>query len=191
MRIWPQASLNSIELSEPTADPLGGPAAQPSLDREAFRVFYCRTNRSLWAYLLRVSGRRDIADDLLQESYCRFLAAKLPEMDAAESKSYLLKIATNLLRDRWRTREVPDTVNTAAPPSAGDPETHTDVRRAFEQLKPRDRQLLWLAHVEGFDHREIARLTGLKVASIRVLLFRARRELASMLRERSRMGGKA
>ena len=71
-----------------------------------------------------------------------------------------------------------------------DPETRADVRRAFEQLKPRERQLLWLAHVEGFDHREIARLTGLKVASIRVLLFRARRELASVLEERSQTGGK-
>jgi len=115
----------------------------------------------------------------------------LPEMNAAESRSYLFKIATNLLRDRWRTREVPDTVSAAAQPCARDAETRTDVRQAFEHLKPRDRQLLWLAHVEGFDHREIARLTGLKVASIRVLLFRARRELASMLGERSRMGGKA
>ena len=189
MRVWPQARSASIEVSEPTDDSLGRPAAQPGLDREAFRVFYGRTNRSLWAYLLRVSGRRDVADDLLQESYYRFLAAKLPEMDAAESRSYLFKIATNLFRDRWRRREVPTRIETAKP-CAGDPETRTDVRRAFEQLKPRDRQLLWLAHVEGFDHREIAGLTGLKVASIRVLLFRARRELGNMLRERSRMGGK-
>ena len=64
----------------------------------------------------------------------------------------------------------------------------TDVHRAFDQLKPRERQLLWLAHVEGFDHKEIADLTGLKVASVRVLLFRARGELASALRERSRNG---
>jgi RNA polymerase sigma-70 factor, ECF subfamily len=191
MRIWPQVRSASIELAGPAADSLGCPAAQPTLNREAFRVFYGRTNRALWAYLLRVSRRRDVADDLLQESYCRFLAAKLPEMNAAESRSYLFKIATNLLRDRWRTREVPDTVSAAAQPCARDAETRTDVRQAFEHLKPRDRQLLWLAHVEGFDHREIARLTGLKVASIRVLLFRARRELASMLGERSRMGGKA
>ncbi|HEX8765587.1 MAG TPA: RNA polymerase sigma factor, partial [Candidatus Acidoferrum sp.] len=140
----------------------------------------------LWAYLLRVSGRRDVADDLLQESFCRFLAAELPEMDAAESKNYLYKIATNLLHDRWRRREVSDTVSTAATAEdrEDDPEARTDVRRALEQLKPRERQLLWLAHVEGFDHREIARLTGLKVPSIRVLLFRARRELAGILRKR-------
>ena len=188
MRIWPHARSASIELSEPAADSLVDPADQPNLNREAFRVFYGRTNRPLWAYLLRVSRRRDVADDLLQESYCRFLAAKLPQMDVVESRNYLFRIATNLLRDRWRSREVPNTVSATAQSCEDDPETRTDVRRAFEQLKPRERQLLWLAHVEGFDHREIACLTGLKVASIRVLLFRARRKLASVLREASRLG---
>ena len=69
-----------------------------------------------------------------------------------------------------------------------DRETRIDVRRAFDQLKPRERQLLWLAHVEGFDHQEIAQLAGLKVASVRVLLFRARSQLANRLRERLRTG---
>lgn len=190
MRLWPQGRSAGIELSVPAADSLPNPADQPSLNREAFRVFYGRTHRPLWAYLLRASGRREVADDLLQESYCRFLAAKLPEMDAAQGRSYLFKIATNLLRDRGRSREVSDVGRATAPSREDDPETRTDVRRAFERLKPRERQLLWLAHVEGFDHREIARLTGLQVASIRVLLFRARRELAGVLRARSQTGGR-
>lgn len=190
MRLWPQARSASLELSEPAGDSLAN-VTDPGVSREAFRIFYDRTSRPLWAYLLRVSGRRDVADDLLQESYCRFLSADLPEMDAAESRSYLYKIATNLLHDRWRRKEATETVLTAAQSHEDDPETRTDVRRALEQLKPRERQLLWLAHVEGFDHREIARLMGLKVASVRVLLFRARRELAGVLRQRSRSGQKA
>lgn len=190
MRLWPQARAASIELSEPTDDSLVN-VADAGVSREAFRIFYDRTSRPLWAYLLRVSGRRDVADDLLQESFCRFLAAELPEMDAAESKNYLYKIATNLLHDRWRRREASDTVSATATAEdrEDDPETRTDVRRALEQLKPRERQLLWLAHVEGFDHREIARLMGLRVPSIRVLLFRARRELAGILRKRPPTGG--
>lgn len=189
MRLWPQARSASLELSETAVDSLAG-VAVPGVSREAFRIFYDRTSRQLWAYLLRVSGRRDVADDLLQESYCRFLAAELPDMDAAESRSYLYKIATNLLRDRWRRREIPETVSAAAQCHEDDPELRTDVRRALELLKPRERQLLWLAHVEGFDHKEIARLMGLRVASIRVLLFRARRELAGILRKRPPSGGK-
>lgn len=189
MRIFFQGRLASIELSEPMADWVANPADRPSVNQDAFRVFYSRTNRPLWAYLLRVSGRRDVADDLLQESYCRFLAARLPEMDAAESRSYLFRIATNLLHDRWRDKHVSETVSAADQSIEEDRETRTDVRRCFELLKPRERQLLWLAHVEGFDHKEIAQLTGLRVASVRVLLFRARAQLAFALRYPSQSGG--
>jgi RNA polymerase sigma-70 factor, ECF subfamily len=186
MPIAPQPRTISVALSEQIPGSIAGSTAGPSVNQDAFRVFYSRTSRSLWAYLLRISRRPDVADDLLQESYCRFLAASLPQMDAADSRSYLFKIATNLLRDRWRRKETSDRVDTPKQFSNDDPETRTDVRRAFDQLRPRERQLLWLAHVEGFDHREIAGLMGLKVASVRVLLFRARRELAGALCERPR-----
>ena len=48
-------------------------------------------------------------------------------------------------------------------------------------LAPRDRALLWLAHVEGYDHREIARVLGLQESSVRVILFRARKKLEKEL----------
>jgi RNA polymerase sigma-70 factor, ECF subfamily len=185
MRVSSQPRTACIELSERLSGSIADSTGRPSVNQDAFRAFYDRTSRPLRAYLLRMSRRVDVADDLLQETYCRFLAASLPEMDAAQSRSYLFKIATNLLRDRWRRKEIPDTAKQSC---EEDRETRADVRRAFEQLKPRERQLLWLAHVEGFDHKEIARLTGIKVASVRVLLFRARGELANALRERSRTG---
>jgi RNA polymerase sigma-70 factor, ECF subfamily len=184
MRISLQPRTASVELSQQTSGSIADSTGRPNVNQDAFRVFYSRTKDSLWAYLLRISRRPDVADDLLQESYCRFLAANLPEMDAAESRSYLFRIATNLLHDRWRRKEVPDIVDSTHQSCQDDPEMRTDVRRAFERLNPRERQLLWLAHVEGFDHREIARITGLRVASVRVLLFRARGELAGALRKR-------
>ena len=46
---------------------------------------------------------------------------------------------------------------------------------------PRDRSLLWLAYVEGCSHREIAEVMGIKPASVKVLLSRARERLAPML----------
>jgi RNA polymerase sigma-70 factor, ECF subfamily len=152
------------------------------MDEDKFPVFYEATARPLWAYLVRTSGDRDTADDLLQESYCRFLQAKLPQMNDAECKSYLFRIATNLLRDRWRRQE--RAIATEAAPEAGEEsfEVRAEVRGAFQDLKPRERQLLWLAYVERFSHDEIAGLTGLRSGSIRLLLFRARRRLAEMLR---------
>jgi RNA polymerase sigma-70 factor (ECF subfamily) len=57
---------------------------------------------------------------------------------------------------------------------------------ALAQMRPRDRQLLWLAHAEGYSHNEIAEVTGLGTASIRLLLFRARRKIARLLGEEER-----
>ena len=49
------------------------------------------------------------------------------------------------------------------------------------RLKPRERDLLWLAYAQGSSHQEIAESLGLKTSSIKLLLFRARRRLAALL----------
>ncbi|HVB57716.1 MAG TPA: sigma-70 family RNA polymerase sigma factor [Candidatus Acidoferrales bacterium] len=151
------------------------------MNADAFGVFYDRTARPLWAYLLRVSGDRDTADDLLQESYCRMLAVNLPAMSEAGRKSYLFRTATNLLRDRWRHSQVVNRLAALTEACEGRTES-PDVQRAFEQLKPGERELLWLAYVEGCSHEDIGSITGLRTSSIRVLLFRARKKLAAALR---------
>lgn len=160
------------------------------MDEEAFRAFYDRTARLLWAYLSRVTGNGATADDLLQETYYRFLRARVPLESDAHRRHYLFRIATNLVHDR-RRRHV------AAPeytlerdadsiPAHGDAaaaaEQRTDLQRAMAHLKPRERELLWLAYVQGSTHREIGDTLGLKTGSIKLLLFRARRKLASLLR---------
>ena len=71
--------------------------------------------------------------------------------------------------------------NVAAPDAGADPELRTDVRRALGRLKPRERAMLWLAYANGSSHAEIADVLGLKTASIKLLLFRARRKLAATL----------
>ena len=154
------------------------------MDEASFRLFYEHSAPKLFAYLVRVSGQRHRAEDLLQEAYCRFLSGKLPEMDEASQKSYLFRIASNLLRDRWRRRHgdlIPEKMpELASAPSQLD--RQLQLRQAFQQLKVRERQLLWLAYVEGSNHKEIAEATGLRHKSVRLLLFRARRRLANLIR---------
>lgn len=161
------------------------------MDDEAFAAFYQRTARPLWAYLARVSGNGSLAEDLLQESYLRFLGAAYPWKDGEVAcRRYLFRIATNLLRDHWRRprstslEEVPETALSFVDENALD---RIDSARllapAFERMSPRDRQLLWLAYAEGATHNEIAEITGLGTASIRILLFRARRKLARLMRQ--------
>lgn len=172
---------------------LGAAAEVFQMDEHAFRAFYDATARPLWSYVYRTSGNAALADDLMQESYYRFLRVRFSEPDHEYMKNYLFRIATNLLRDHWRHAKVDPPLPVAPcdsrPEQSGDaasqqPSAESDIMRAMGDLKPRERQLLWLAYVEGSSHREIAQVAGLSEQSVRGLLFRARAKLAKVLRRR-------
>lgn len=158
------------------------------MDSDAFAGFYQRSAPALRAYLVRVSGNSALADDLTQESYLRFLCASQPEGGEVNWRRYLFRIATNLLTDHWRSpraasiEEVPEQL-LAAVDGSSQIDCRVRLDPAMARMRPRDRQLLWLAHAEGYSNREIAEITGLGAASIRLLLFRARRKIARLLRE--------
>lgn len=152
-----------------------------SMDEASFRALYERMARPLWAYLCHASGNPATAEDLVQDTFCRFLASTPPLMSEAETRTYLYRIATNLLKDRWRRGDAQLPVKMPERHTQDDLDSRIAVRAALQQLKPRERQLLWLAYVQGFDHREIGQALGLRRASVRLLLFRARRRLAAVL----------
>ncbi len=168
----------------PALEPLTGSA----MTSDFFAGFYERSARPLWAYLARVSGDPALADDLMQESFVRFLCASAPLEGELDSRRYLFRIASNLLRDHWRRprttpiHELPEEIFASTATSAQSDSWFT-LAPAMARMRPRDRQLLWLAHAENYTHREIAQITGLGVTSIRLLLFRARRKIAGFLEE--------
>src|SRR5471030_986095 len=95
--------MRDVTLSE--LEQLGDAAASEDafvMDEDAFRLFYDRTSRPVWAYLSRMSGDARLADDLLQESYYRFLRANVTHESDAHRRNYLFRIATNLVHDMRR-----------------------------------------------------------------------------------------
>lgn len=188
---WEFVLPNSIAGNRPHAQVLAaGLPAEMLMDSDAFAAFYQRSARPLWAYLTRVSADPALADDLLQESFVRLLCAWRPELSLAggevAARRYLFRIASNLLRDHWRRPvsasidELPEELLAATDRSA-QADSQAILGPALARMRPRDRQLLWLAHAEGYTHGEIAQITGLASASIRLLLFRARRKIARIL----------
>ncbi len=164
------------------------------MDEELFRAFYEATSRQVWGYLSRMTGSANAADDLLQEAYYRFLRARVVLESDDHRRNYLFRIATNLARDyRVRPYEEPlpdgdvlgSQVNTSLPDRAI---RRLDLARAMTRLSPRQRSLLWLAYALGWSHEEIARMQGLKVSSLKMLLFRARKRLIAVLENKNPRG---
>lgn len=167
-----------------------------AMGEDEFRQFYERTARPLWAYLSRVTGDRQQADDLLQEAYYRFCRAGARYESEEHRRNSLFHIATNLVRDAARRASRrpeaalsaedanAERVRSEAPTPEHQVATRTDLARAMEKLDPTQRAMLWLAYAQGASHQEIAAIVGVRAVSVRTLLFRARRKLAALLGDR-------
>lgn len=154
------------------------------MDEPEFEVFYRATADRLRTYLYRVCGDRRLAEDLAQEAYYRFLRSGFSSPGGEEQARYLFKIGGNLLNDHWADVKKDVKKITAIPPeeqAAGAPAETMDVHTALGALKRPERQMLWLAYAEGCSHNEIAGALGVKAASVRVLLFRARAKFLRLL----------
>jgi len=159
------------------------------MDQDSFVAFYERTARPVWAYIWRRTGDRHLADDLLQEAYYRFLRARVSHESENHRRNYLFRIAANLVHDNHRRQpalmELPEEGRPGHPmsdSSAGmQSQRRTDLDRALTRLSSRQQDALWLAYSEGSSHQEIAETLGLKVGSVKLLLFRARRKLVKLM----------
>lgn len=159
---------------------------QKPMNEAQFEAFYRQNAGSLWSYIYRLTSDASATDDLLQKAFFRFIRAN-PETESEDhARRYLYRTATNLAFDHFREakreREAAAVAREAA--SHGDTsDLRFDMTRMFSELKPRERALLWLAHVEESSHDEIGAALGVKTNSVKVLLFRARRRLADILRK--------
>jgi len=156
------------------------------MDEARFEAFYRANASGLWSYIYRLTGDPATADDLLQKSFFNFIRTNPQMANDDHLRRYLFRTATNLAFDHFREtkrergREIV-VIDERAHDSA---DLRHDMMRTFAELKPRERALLWLAHVEESDHVEIAEALGVKAKSVKVLLFRARRRLADLLKKK-------
>src|SRR5260370_49131 len=108
------------------------------LNESASRASYDPTATPLLRYLIGITRTPDLAEDVLQETYCRFLTVRLPDMDDRQTRNYLFRIATNLIHDWWRRgKDEPLPADSVEIPTPT-PHYHRRlaVRQAFAPLNP-------------------------------------------------------
>ena len=153
-----------------------------------FEALFDAVYPSLFRYCNRLTGDPDQAEDLAQEALFRLLD-RGAEGTEAGLRSWLFSVATNLVRDRARTRETRRRILSGFPPPDEGPgpdeelasaEEIQRVRRALEVLSQRDREMLLLRQ-EGFSYREIAEVAEVSHRSVGTILARALQRFAAEL----------
>jgi len=166
--------------------------------KEIWEKFYKNYSRSFWFYIYKICGDEPMADDIFQESFYKFLKAKINFQNEKHMQAYLYRIAYRLIIDRARRIKVEkkafeeeqrvylSNIQKESPQS----EIHFshDMEKTFKKLKPKERMLLWLAYIEGYSYGEIAEMTETKKNSLKVQIFRAREKLGKILKTQELQG---
>ena len=113
-------------------------------------------------------------------------------MNEHQLKSWLYTTAYRLIIDEKRKKRedsgemdlIPDSSFSESSVKLPD-----EMAAVFNRLQTREKTLLWMAHVEGYTHKEIAVITGIKEKSLKVILFRLRKKFAESLRAAGYQGG--
>lgn len=129
----------------------------------------------------QVKSRTD-ADDVFQEVFLRYHRFAPDFESGAHEKAWLLRVTINCCRTHltapWWRRTVPlEDIYACQGPG------ESAVAEALQVLSPRDRAIIHLFYFEGYQTEEIARIIGLRPATIRSRLTRARQKLRVLLKE--------
>lgn len=142
-------------------------------------------------YCHRLTGDRDVAEDMAQESLLRLFDHGV-DGPSDSVRAWLFTTATHLVRDRYRVDTNRRRLLDANPvePSRGETpdralereEVQLRVRRALDTLAPRDREIL-LMRYSGFSYKEIADAVDVAATSIGTLLARAESRFEQVITE--------
>ncbi len=169
----------------------------------AFGEIVCRYGDNVLGYLIHMTGNREQAEDLFQETFKR-VHEKSHTLRGNEFKSWLFKIATNIALDGLRkkirvssrqkklnfTDRNGEEFTTAVTDNSSNPSAEAEkaeqieqVRQAIELLPDRQRATLILAYYQQLSYREVALALDCSVGTVKTQMFRALRTLAQKLPE--------
>ena len=153
-----------------------------------FERLYSRHAGDVYRYALVVMRNPQDAEDVTQTTFLNAYRAMAAGQEPESPKNWLIAIAHNVCRQRFRQRqrrplEAPlrEDVAEAAVEEREDGYSAEDIQRALGQLAFSQRSALVLRELEGRSYAEIAEILGLSASAVETLLFRARRALREQL----------
>jgi RNA polymerase sigma-70 factor, ECF subfamily len=183
------------------AVPGGASWVQPAVtgraedDREtAFARLFDEFSAPIYNYVLRMVSDPDRAADITQDTFIKAYKKLDTVTDAAATRSWLYRIATNTAIDDMRRRRMVTPMRDDEPVFANRPDPRPGpeaevmagtlderVQRALMTLRPNHRQCLLLSDLEDMSAMQIGEVMELSYAAVRTLLCRARGEMRRAL----------
>ena len=121
------------------------------------------------------------AQDVLQDTFCRYMEKAVDFRDKEHEKAWLIKVATNRCRDIHRQRirhphaDIEEVTAYCEMPEQG------EALEALVRLPDKLKIVIYLHYIEGYKSAEIAQMLGISVQAVKKRLQRGREELRSML----------
>ncbi|MGI5214327.1 RNA polymerase sigma factor [Plantactinospora sp. CA-290183] len=160
----------------------GGPAEVDETIGELYHGCYRRLVAQVYAFTMDLTE----AQDVVQEAFARALARPRGLADVDNPEAWLRTVAVNVVRRRWRRRQVLDTILRRDRPvarlvePAPGPE-RTDLREALAALPTGYREVVVLHYFADLPVEEVARVLGVPTGTVKSRLSRARTALAARL----------
>ncbi len=160
------------------------------MNNDALRQLYERYSREIYLYLLSLCKDGMLAEDLMQEAFLKALLS-LDETHA-NLRAWLYTVARNLFYDVARRRKLEQSLTGSMLSDAPqDPDEllemklrNEKLREAIMMLEPRKREVIVLQYFSGMSVKEIASVMRISEENVRVLAYRAKKELKESLEDK-------
>ena len=158
-------------------------------DRSAFATLVDRFERRALAVAIRVLGRREDAEDAVQQAFLRLYESRASYNPRWRLNTWFYRILVNACIDELRRRRPADPADVAEMPGADNPERaaiHRDLSRSLQAalvaVPTEARIALTLYYGDGRSYQEIGRIRGVSVNTVKTHLRRGRLALRRALR---------
>ncbi len=144
---------------------------------------FARHHRDVYRFLARMTGRRDAADDMVQDVFVRVVRALGNGGPVGHERGWIFSIARSVLADghRKQQRQIATVDASREPAVEGTQALAFGLTQSLSKLADADREVFLLKEVAGLSYEDIAGVCNCTVEAVRSRLHRTRTALREML----------
>ena len=163
-------------------------------DARAMDGIYRNRNRALYRFFFRMSGRQSVSEDLAHEVFLRMLRYRHTYGSADNFEAWMYRIARNVFADHLKKSrqelsagegemEAIESPRPSPYEAAAKGQDLATLHRALRLLPEDRRELILMSRFQGLSHEQMGAILGCETGTVKVRVFRAVREMASIYRD--------